>query len=296
MNAITKSCILRNRLHNTGREIMRNIYQISPQEFKRLTTDEILNAVKLNDLFIPDKLSLTYTHYDRMIVGGAAPQKGSVRLETQDELKSDYFLERRELGIINVGAQSTVSVDGQTITLDFKDALYIGRGVKEVIFHPAKNGEALFYLNSAPAHKSHPTKKIGHGDGEANPLGELKNANQRTVKKLIVNSVHETCQLQMGLTELKNGSVWNTMPPHTHTRRMEVYFYFEVPQNEAVCHFVGEPKETRHVWMTNNQAVLSPPWSIHSGAGTSNYSFIWSMAGENLDYGDMDILKPTDLR
>jgi 4-deoxy-L-threo-5-hexosulose-uronate ketol-isomerase len=275
---------------------MRSIYQVSPNEFKSFTTDEIYRAVKLENLFVADEISLTYTHYDRMIVGGAAPSKRSLTLEPTNELKANYFLERRELGIINVGAESSITVDGEIFTLGFKEALYIGKGVKQVVFHPSKQGETRFYFNSAPAHHTYPTRKITHADGEANPLGDIKNANQRTVRKLIVNSVIPTCQLQMGLTELKTGNVWNTMPPHTHTRRMEVYFYFEVPDDQAVCHFVGAPEETRHVWMKNNEAVLSPPWSIHAGAGTSNYSFIWSMAGENLDYSDMDILKPTDLK
>jgi 4-deoxy-L-threo-5-hexosulose-uronate ketol-isomerase len=275
---------------------MRSIYAIGPEEFKKYNTEQIYDAVHLDNLFIDDQVSFTYTHYDRMMVGGAAPLKSALRLETNEHLKSEYFLERRELGIINVGAESTVTADGETFTLQFKEALYIGRGVKEVIFHPATNGKALFYLNSAPAHRAYPSRKVTLEQADTVELGSTATANQRTIRKLIVNSVMPTCQLQMGLTDLKSGSVWNTMPPHTHARRMEVYFYFDVPADHAVCHFVGEPQETRHVWMKNNQAMLSPPWSVHSGAGTSNYSFIWSMAGENLDYGDMDLLKATDLK
>jgi 4-deoxy-L-threo-5-hexosulose-uronate ketol-isomerase len=275
---------------------MRSIYAIGPDQFRKYNTEEVYSAVHIDQLFVDDQISFTYTHYDRMMVGGAAPSKTTIRLETNEHLKSTFFLERRELGIINVGAESTVTADGQTFSLKFKEALYIGRGVKEVIFHPAKNGKALFYLNSAPAHCSYPTRKVTLEQADTSELGTTSTANERSIKKLIVNTVMPTCQLQMGLTELKSGSVWNTMPPHTHTRRMEVYFYFEVPTDQAVCHFVGEPQETRHVWMKNNQAVLSPPWSVHAGAGTSNYSFIWSMAGENLDYGDMDLLKATDLR
>jgi 4-deoxy-L-threo-5-hexosulose-uronate ketol-isomerase len=275
---------------------MRSIYAIGPDEFRKYNTEEIYRAVHIDQLFIDDQISFIYTHYDRMMVGGAAPLRTPVRLETNEHLKSSFFLERREIGIINVGAESTITADGETFTLDFKEALYIGQGVKEVIFHPARNGKALFYLNSAPAHCSYPTRKVTPEQADTSELGSPSTANQRSIKKLIVNSVMPTCQLQMGLTELKSGSVWNTMPPHTHTRRMEVYFYFEVPADQAVCHFVGEPMETRHVWMKNNQAVLSPPWSVHAGAGTSNYSFIWSMAGENLDYGDMDLLQATDLR
>jgi 4-deoxy-L-threo-5-hexosulose-uronate ketol-isomerase len=212
------------------------------------------------------------------------------------ELKASFFLERRELGIINVGDQSAVTVDGKDIELHFKEALYVGRGTKEMIFHPAKNGKALFYLNSAPAHTAYPTKKISLKEAETVETGSAEAANLRTIRKLIINGVVQTCQLQMGLTEMKAGSVWNTMPPHTHDRRMEAYFYFQVPDNQVVCHFLGEPDETRHIWMKNNQAVLSPPWSIHSGAGTSSYSFIWGMAGENLDYSDMDALTPQDLK
>jgi 4-deoxy-L-threo-5-hexosulose-uronate ketol-isomerase len=174
--------------------------------------------------------------------------------------------------------------------------LYLGKGTKEVVFHPAKNGKALFYLNSAPAHAVHPLKKITLRDAETVETGSAESANLRTIRKLIVNGVVQTCQLQMGLTELKGGSVWNTMPPHSHDRRMEAYFYFQVPENQVVCHFLGQPDETRHVWIRNNQAVLSPPWSIHSGAGTSSYSFVWGMAGENLDYNDMDAVTPLDLR
>jgi 4-deoxy-L-threo-5-hexosulose-uronate ketol-isomerase len=200
------------------------------------------------------------------------------------------------MGIINVGSAGTVSVDGTVYELKFKEALYVGRGAKEIIFEVGKVGAPLFYFNSAPAHTSYPTRIVKKSDAEVVMLGSLETANQRTINKLIVNSILPTCQLQMGLTELSVGSVWNTMPPHTHDRRMEAYFYFEVKDSQTVCHFMGTPTETRHIWVKNNQAVISPPWSIHCGSGTSNYSFIWGMAGENLDYSDMDAVRPTELK
>jgi 4-deoxy-L-threo-5-hexosulose-uronate ketol-isomerase len=200
------------------------------------------------------------------------------------------------MGIINVGDTGTISVDGVQFILNKKDALYIGKDVTEVIFEKASKGTPQFYFNSAPAHKAYPTKKVTLDEAETVEMGQMHTSNQRTIRKLLVNSVLPTCQLQMGLTELKSGSVWNTMPAHTHDRRMEVYLYFDVPEDQVVCHFLGNPQETRHIWMKNNQAVLSPPWSIHSGAGTSNYTFIWGMAGENLDYTDMDAVKPSELK
>ena len=244
-----------------------------------------------------DTINLVYTHFDRYIVGGAVPVKTSLKLATIDPLKSDYFLERREIGIINVGGAGSVTVNGQKYDLDYKEALYIGKENKEVSFSSDNADKpAKFYLNSTPAHKVFPTKKISRADAEIVEMGSMETANARTIRKLIVNSLVETCQVQMGMTELKPGSVWNTMPAHVHDRRMEVYFYFEVPEEQAVCHFMGQPQETRHIWMANNEAVISPPWSIHSGSGTSNYTFIWGMAGENLDYGDMDHCKIKDLK
>ncbi len=267
---------------------------IHANDFKTLQSSELKEAFVVVDIFQDDQIRLCYTHYDRMIVGGAKPLKDTLTLDPFEPLKADFFLQRREIGIVNVGGTGKVSVDKKEYTLCNKEALYIGRGVKEVIFHPGEN--PLYYFNSAPAHASYPTKKISHADAEVSEIGSLETSNHRTIRKLIVNSILETCQLQMGLTELKPGSVWNTMPPHVHDRRMEVYFYFEIKDNNVVCHFLGEPKETRHIFMQNNQAVLSPPWSIHSGAGTSSYSFIWGMAGENLDYTDMDQVTPVELR
>lgn len=271
-------------------------HAIHPADSKNYDTAKLRESYLVEELFKEDTVQAVYTLYDRLIVGGAHPVGKSLKLETFPTLRSENFLDRRELGVINVGPESSISVDGETYTLANKEALYVGRGAKEVIFHPAKEGKALFYLNSAPAHAAYPTKKVGMEDAEKVELGSLENSNHRIINKLIVNSVVETCQLQMGLTMLKSGSVWNTMPAHTHDRRMEAYFYFDLPDDQVVCHFMGEPAETRHLFVKNNQAVISPPWSIHSGAGTSNYTFIWGMAGENLDYGDMDKVSPSDLR
>ena len=264
-------------------------YALSPDETKQMDTTRLRDNFLIERIFDADTVSLTLTHYDRYISGGAMPVNNTLVLPNPHALKADYFLERRELGIINVGAKGTVVADGVNYELDFKEALYIGRGTREVNFTSADpQNPAKFYINSAPAHHTYPTKKVSKAEAEIVELGSAETANHRVINKLLVNSVLPTCQLQMGMTELKSGSVWNTMPAHTHDRRMEVYFYFEVPKGQSVCHFMGQPQETRHIWMQNEQAVISPNWSIHAGAGTSNYSFIWGMAGENLDYGDMD--------
>ncbi len=272
-------------------------YASSPEAVKKYDTQQLREEFLIDDLMQEDEVVLVYSHYDRYIAGSAVPVKGDLVLETIDPLKAPYFLERRELGIINVGGSGSVVVEGTTYELGFKDALYIGAGNKEVIFKSDdKNNPAKFYLNSAPAHTTYPTKKVSLAEANKLQLGTMETANHRTVNQMIIGSVVTTCQLQMGMTELKPGSVWNTMPAHVHDRRMEVYFYLDIPQDQAVCHFMGQPQETRHIWMNNHQAVISPPWSIHSGSGTSNYTFIWGMAGENLDYGDMDVCKITDLR
>lgn len=272
-------------------------YASSPQGVKSYDTAQLRNEFLIENLFENDKINLVYSHYDRFISGGVLPVNKALSLETIDPLKATYFLERRELGIINVGDSGTVTVDGTVYEINHKEALYIGQGKKSVVFSSKSSSKpAMFYINSTPAHKSYPTKKIGTDDVEVIELGTPETANARTLRKYIVNSVVDVCQLQMGMTSIKVGSSWNTMPAHVHDRRMEVYFYFEIPEGQSVCHFMGEPQETRHIWMQNNQAVISPPWSIHSGSGTSNYSFIWGMAGENLDYGDMDVCKIPDLR
>jgi 4-deoxy-L-threo-5-hexosulose-uronate ketol-isomerase len=272
-------------------------YATNPTDFKSYDTDRLRNDFLIPALFEADKINWVYTHYDRYMAGAAVPTNGSLKLESIDPLKADYFLERRELGIINIGGAGTVEVDGQSYELAHKEALYVGLGCQHVSFssnNPAQ--PARFYLNSAPAHAAYPTQHITQADAEVVELGALKTSNARTIRKLIVNSIVKTNQVQMGMTELKAGSVWNTMPAHTHDRRMEIYLYFEVPEGQAVCHFMGQTHETRHIWLQNEQAVISPPWSIHSGAGTSSYTFIWGMAGENLDYGDMDGCAPDELR
>lgn len=271
-------------------------YATNPTDFENYNTSRIRNDFLISDLFTTDSINLVYSHYDRFITGGAKPSSTPLPLDAIDPLKATYFLERRELGIINVGETGIVRVGKTEYTLEHKEALYVGRGEADVSFHKKGNSQPLFYLNSTPAHHAYPTKKISQNDAEIVELGSLETANHRVIRKLIVNSILDTCQLQMGMTELKVGSVWNTMPAHVHSRRMEVYFYFEVPDGQTVCHFMGEPDNTRHIWLQNNQAVISPPWSIHCGSGTSNYTFIWGMAGENLDYGDMDGFSPSEMR
>lgn len=271
-------------------------YASSPESVKKYDTKELREEFLIDNLMEEGVINLTYSHYDRFIAGSAVP-KNELTLEVIDPLKAEYFLERRELGIINVGGPGVVVVDGEEFTMDFKDALYVGRGNKEVVFKSASEENlAKFYINSAPAHKVFPNKKVSQAEANKIELGSLETANHRTVNQMVIGGIVSTCQLQMGMTELKTGSVWNTMPAHVHDRRMEVYFYLDVPQDQAVCHFMGQPDETRHIWMHNHQAVISPNWSIHCGAGTSNYSFIWGMAGENLDYNDMDVAKITELR
>jgi len=272
-------------------------YASSPQGVKSYDTKQLREEFLIDNLMQEDKIVLVYSHYDRFISGSAVPTKTALKLEVIDPLKADYFLERRELGIINIGAAGTVNVDGVEYVLEHREALYVGQGNRDLTFSSkSATDPALFYINSTPANKAYPNKKIGINDVEVIELGAPETANARTLRKYIVNSVVDVCQLQMGMTTLKSGSSWNTMPAHVHDRRMEVYFYFEIPEDQAVCHFMGQPQETRHIWMGNNQAVISPPWSIHSGSGTSSYSFIWGMAGENLDYGDMDVAKINELR
>jgi 4-deoxy-L-threo-5-hexosulose-uronate ketol-isomerase len=272
-------------------------YAVSPQETKRMTTDELRKNFLIEKIFEADKVNLCLSHYDRYIAGGAMPVLEKIELPNPDNLKAQYFLERREMGVINVGGKGTIEADEEIYELDFKEALYISKETKKVIFSSVdKNNPAKFYINSSPAHHKFPIKKVTKQEAEIVTVGSLENSNHRTINKLLVASVIQTCQLQMGMTELKPGSVWNTMPPHTHDRRMEVYFYFEVAKGQSDCHFMGEPQESRHIWMQNEQAVISPNWSIHAGAGTSNYTFIWGMAGENLDYGDMDMCEINDLK
>lgn len=272
-------------------------YAAHPNDVKSYDTEKIRKEFLMENVFSADDISFVYSLYDRLIVGGAMPVKKSLKLEPFDDLKAPYFLERRELGIINVGGDAVVEADETIYKLAYKESLYIGKGTKDVVFKSVDPSKpAKLYINSAPAHHSYPSKKVTVKDAIVVELGSLEESNHRVINKLLVSGVIETCQLQMGMTELKPGSVWNTMPAHTHNRRMEAYFYFEVPEKQAICHFMGDPDETRHIWMKNDQAVLSPSWSIHSAAGTSNYTFIWGMAGENLNYGDMDVRQPVDLK
>ncbi len=268
-----------------------------PDDVRKYNTEELRKAFLIEGLFIKEEINLVYSMYDRLIVGAAMPVKQQLILEPVDELKAKGFLDRREIGIINIGGAAEINAGGSVYQLDYKESLYLGKGTMDVFFKSVDPEKpAKLYFNSAPAHHTYPSRKITKADGETVVLGNLEGSNHRAVNKLLVNSVLQTCQLQMGMTELKPGSVWNTMPVHTHNRRMEAYFYFEVPEKQAVCHFMGEPDETRHIWMKNEEAVLSPSWSIHSAAGTSNYTFIWGMAGENLDYGDMDVRHPDTLK
>lgn len=272
-------------------------YAGNPVDFKGYDTERIRKEFLIEKIFEPDEILLVYSLYDRYMVGGAMPVNRGLSLESPSDLKASYFLERREMGIVNVGGEAVIDTAGASYNLGFREALYLGRETADVVFRsvdPVK--PAKLYINSAPAHHKYPSVKVSLDQAEKAVLGSPETSNHRTLNKLLVNSILPTCQLQMGMTELKTGSVWNTMPVHTHNRRMEAYFYFEVPEKQAVCHFMGDPDETRHIWMKNEQAVLSPSWSIHSAAGTSNYTFIWGMAGENLDYGDMDVRHPDTLK
>jgi len=272
-------------------------YNYHPDDFKNYDTERIRKEFLVEKVMEPGNIRFVYSAIERYIVGGAVPLGESLKLEPIEPLKAAYFCERREVGIINVAGTGSVTVDGVEYKMNFKDALYIGKGSKDVIFKSDDVANpAHFYINSAPAHKEYPVKHVTLDQANKLHLGALQTSNERTINQLLINTVIDTCQLQMGMTELQPGSVWNTMPPHLHSRRNEVYFYFNVPEEQAVCHFMGQPQETRHLWIQNEQAVISPNWSIHSAAGTSNYIFIWGMAGENLDYTDMDAIKPVELR
>jgi 4-deoxy-L-threo-5-hexosulose-uronate ketol-isomerase len=276
---------------------MKTINAVHQDDFKNYTTEKIRLNFLINDLIQADKISFTYTHYDRMMVGGASPVNSTLTLETYPNLRSEYFLERRELGIINVGGAAVVTAEGKEYNLDKLDCLYVGKGVRDVKFRSVDaKTPAFLYLLSAPAHANYPVSLLKKENAESSSLGAAETSNKRTIYRYIHLNGIKSCQLVMGLTILDTGSVWNTIPPHTHDRRMEVYFYFDVPENQLVVHYLGEPNETRHIMVENHGAVLSPPWSIHAGCGTSNYGFIWGMAGENLEYGDMDAVKLTDLR
>ena len=275
-----------------------------PDDVKHYDTEQLRSHFMMPKVMEENVINLTYSMYDRLIFGGVIPTQ-VVELETIDPLKANYFLERRELGVINIGGDGIVNVDGKDYELHFKDALYVGRGNKKVTFRSKDAANpAKFYLNSTPAHKAYKTQLITidgrKGTIKANSFaaGKMEESNDRVINQLITNNVLQEgpCQLQMGLTELKPGSVWNTMPAHTHDRRVEAYFYFNVPEGNAILHLMGEPQEERLIWLHNEQAVMAPEWSIHAAAGTSNYMFIWGMGGENLDYGDMDKVQYLDMK
>jgi 4-deoxy-L-threo-5-hexosulose-uronate ketol-isomerase len=269
----------------------------NPTDFKSYTTERLRNDFLIESLFVEGKINMTYSHYDRVATGGAVPTTQALKLEYQETLKTDYFLERREVGIINIGAEGTVKVDGESFTLNKRDCLYVGLGNKEVLFESSNSSDpAKFYIVSTPAHKQYPTKKAPIEDAEPTHLGSDSESNKRTIYKYIHAAGIQSCQLMMGMTLLEPNNMWNTMPAHLHDRRMEVYLYFDMDQDSRVFHFMGEPKETRHLVVQNQQAVLSPPWSIHSGVGTSNYTFIWAMAGENYTFTDMDPVKMDELK
>ncbi|MFF2014866.1 5-dehydro-4-deoxy-D-glucuronate isomerase [Paenibacillus sp. NPDC058177] len=277
---------------------MERRYASHPQEVKQFDTERLRKEFHIPVLFVPDELKLVLTHEDRMIIGGAQPVTQEVQLTTDlKELGVTYFLERRELGVINVGGAGTVTVDGTSYELGTKECLYVGQGSKEVSFKSNDSAQpAKFYLNSAPAHQSYPTAKTTLAEADSSALGDIKNSNERTIYRFIHADGVQSAQLVMGMTELKPGNMWNTMPAHIHPRRMEAYFYFGLPEDAAVFHLMGEPDETRHIVMSNEQAVISPSWSIHSGVGTSNYTFIWSMAGDNKRYDDMDPVSIKELQ
>ena len=276
-------------------------YSCSPRDFKRYTTAETRAEFLIEKLFEPDAVKAVYSHVDRMVALGVMPVHGHVPIDRGIDVWKNFgtrfFLERRECGLFNVGGSGSVSVDGEIYPLGFKDCLYIGRGAQSVTFASDAAGRpAKFYVVSAPAHEHHENRLIRIADAAKKPCGSPETSNQRVINQFIHPDVLKTCQLSMGMTVLEPGSVWNTMPAHTHERRMEVYFYFEVPENEVVFHFMGQPDETRHVVMQNEQAIISPSWSIHAGAGTSNYTFIWAMGGENQAFDDMDGIPTTELR
>ena len=276
-------------------------YSCNQRDFKRYTTEETRNEFLIEKLFVPDEVVAVYSHVDRMVTLGIMPVSDTVAIDKGIDVWKNFgthfFLERRECGMFNVGGAGTVTVDGEVYELGYKDCLYITRGAKEVTFasdHPAQ--PAKFYIVSAPAHTSYETRLIRIADAAKKPCGAAETSNKRVINQFIHPDVLKTCQLSMGMTVLEPGSVWNTMPAHTHERRMEVYFYFEVPENEVVFHLMGEGQETRHIVMQNEQAVISPSWSIHAGAGTASYTFIWAMGGENQAFDDMDGIPTTELR
>jgi 4-deoxy-L-threo-5-hexosulose-uronate ketol-isomerase len=276
-------------------------YSANQRDFKRYTTEEMRREFLIEKLFVADQVTAVYSHVDRMVTLGVMPVSEKVPvnkgIDVWKRFGTNFFLERREMGLFNLGGKGSVTVDGTVYELGYKDCLYITRGAKEVFFESLESGNpAKYYMVSAPAHTSYETRRITIAEAAKKPMGSLETSNKRIINQFIHPDVLKTCQLSMGLTTLEPGSVWNTMPVHTHERRMEVYFYFEIPKDNVVFHMMGEGSETRHIVIQNEQAVISPSWSIHAGAGTSNYSFIWAMGGENLAFSDMDAIATTDIR
>ena len=272
-------------------------YAAHPEDARAYDTERLRRDFLIEHLFAPNEVNMVYSMYDRMVVGGAMPAGEELLLEAIDPLKAPFFLTRREMGIFNVGGPAVITVGEERFELAYKEALYLGRGDRRISFASVEaDRPALLYFNSLPAHCTYPDRKITKAEAIVARMGSAEESNLRCINKMIVNQVLPTCQLQMGMTELAPGSVWNTMPAHVHSRRMEAYFYFEVSDRQAICHFMGEVEQTRHLWLKGNQTVLSPEWSIHSAAGTSAYTFIWGMGGENLDYADQDFALITDLR
>lgn len=269
----------------------------NPCDAKHYTTERLREEFLIETLFVADEITMTYSHIDRIIAGGIMPVSKGLSPKADKELGVDYFLERRELGVINIGGPGRITLDGTAYEMNSRDAIYVGMGTKELLFESTdKANPAKFYFNSCPAHKTYDTVKIDIAKAQKRKLGTPETANVRTINQIIHPDVCKTCQLTMGMTALEPGSVWNTMPSHTHGRRMEVYLYFDLPDDAVVFHMMGEPDETRHIVMHNEQAVISPSWSIHSGVGTSNYTFIWGMCGENQTFDDMDDIAMYDLK
>ncbi|MCQ8212179.1 5-dehydro-4-deoxy-D-glucuronate isomerase [Cetobacterium somerae] len=272
-------------------------YANHPEDSKHYTTEELRKHYLMETVFVADEVNLMYSHVDRVIAGGVMPVETEVKLEGCKELGSEFFLERRELGLINIGGSGKVVLDGVEYDMASRDGLYVGMGVKEITFKSdSAENPAKYYVNSAPAHVAYPTVKIDIANANAVHLGDLENSNKRTIFQYVHPAVCKSCQLLMGMTVLDPNNMWNTMPTHTHERRMEVYFYFNMDENTRVFHLMGQPQETRHIVMANEQAVISPSWSIHSGVGTKNYTFIWGMAGENQTFTDMDHIAMDQLR
>ncbi len=275
---------------------MKIIHQVHPEDFVKYNTQQIREKFLLQNLVSSGKIECVYTHYDRMIVGAATPASEALKLPTYDQLKSENFLDRREMGIINIAGAGTVSVDGEEFQMEKQDCLYIGKGKKNITFAGTdKASPAKFDFFSCPAHQEHPTRLMKPAEALPAEMGSLDNNNHRVINKYIHMDGIKSCQLVLGVTNFKKGSIWNTMPPHLHDRRMEAYFYFDLPEGQRVIHFMGEPHETRHMFLNNEEAILSPSWSIHSGTATASYSFIWAMAGENMAFADMDAVPVKEL-